>query len=1484
MSSNQACILWLFSFLVGSAHADPLDDFTNNLLSDLAPILALFGERVTMQFMTQSLGWEDWVALAMAPLGIITIAVSAIRVGGPMLLKAVVGRARENTAVAEMELMSSTSREVGELYNGESIVRCQGEAPVWEFIYLTPENPKPLEDLKLEFMPLDEAVKRGRLKRLSPIQPPQGTLVGRISRILSSLDPQSGMQGSLSDIEQQSSQPDASNASQNSKHKAEPSNVITVIRQQTEDAPNIALNLQDNSRVRIRIVAAIGVLLQVGVLVLFGIMSYERKARGHFQKANTAAANYAFPLAFSGTISLVLGLFLCARVVDKKSGEEAYGVGEQSSIQMYWLQRKGRVSDQDFESYAISPPHKIRTVTMSRRKNDKERIGKIKNEEIKNEEINDGEVKQEEKSERKWFDLPKLTLEVETISGVMFAIVGFFLQFIGLRKMNSYATLAQLGAVGLMTILRALVRPGFATGFDNSKIPKLSPNFELDWLAWELVARCIPKTTPPADRRPEIPPPSGQQDLKSSSNPLKTNSPPDHSTGSQSGVTMEGTSLQVSPRQNQQGTNNPPPRTKTEPSSAEKEMQLQAGIWTIVTPVTNYRRLRCKNSTFKSVPQQVMEARRQLCDLVKFKGPASEQAVSLALAIEKIMKALFPRGKVEGKSELAWLLDVSYRFPGSSKNSVSRVKFVLSHDKDNWKVVEGDFDAALSLWLYTVTKQQLSTKDAEGSDWRRKQVSRPSIRLIGPREANQRRTLIQDIKWWAPQGLRMVLDVMEAPPAESSDPQPSKADSREFDQIRVVGCSPFPVPEQSGDTVTKRKLITHGVEPYSIGYALGIESRDPLEKLFAKDLLFSFLCSAAETLPAPISSEVKTQQRASDTSSHKDGNYLYNKTLTEMASSLVEFGFTSEQEALLTIISALSMAQKLPFPQPVFDMACLEANKKREVHDWNAATEKHLELWRKTQEYASHNWEICVRGIAVLAEHLFDVNAELRLESRETEEHERQTRLRVYASKVKWALLKHKHPEHFFDRLARLYKIQGRLDEWKYLKLVHTEGYNKEEALSDFPSYFCLTNLHQQMMKTPREGVERLDLTKLSSDALNMKDICGWTPVHYAVVCNRDNESIDIDDLVDAGADLRAQDLRGYTPVHYGCESRATAAELQWKRILDEPPDQGVNGATPLHLAAGKGILSAFGLRTQQGNVLPTQTKPFMTKDYNGRAPVHWAATYGQVKVLKYLKAVINLTDNRGWTPLHLAVLHDRLEVVGKLVTFSADLQIRDQQDLTALDLARKKRNRRGSEILLEHATGDTKRHHDGLAPLLLSIRDDAAAEQIKQLAGKLPKEVFVPSRQQLTPLHFGAEVATEEAMQALLDGLDDETRPDAINVQDREGNTPLHVAAAVFNFYTMKRLLDAGAKSDITNDDGDFPLHVIAYGGRTGVQPNKMNIPRWRKRWTRRKPATARGSKSSVVEELTRRSPQSCSAKNKWDLTPNGISELISADSSSSI
>lgn len=138
-----------------------------------------------MQFMSQSLGWEDCVILAMAPLGIITILVSAIRVGGPTWLKAVVGRARENISAAEMELMSSTSKEVCELYNDQTIVRCQGSTPVWEFIYLIPAVPK--MRLGIKVITLEEACTKKLLLDPPSRDPPSRDLLplsaGKMSRI-----------------------------------------------------------------------------------------------------------------------------------------------------------------------------------------------------------------------------------------------------------------------------------------------------------------------------------------------------------------------------------------------------------------------------------------------------------------------------------------------------------------------------------------------------------------------------------------------------------------------------------------------------------------------------------------------------------------------------------------------------------------------------------------------------------------------------------------------------------------------------------------------------------------------------------------------------------------------------------------------------------------------------------------------------------------------------------------------------------------------------------------------------------------------------------------------------------------------------------------------------------------------------------------------------------------------------------------------------
>lgn len=129
----------VFILLIPVVEAADGEDFTNNLFSDLAPILTLLGEQVTKPFMSESSGWADSILLAMAPLGVITAIVSTIRVAGHPWLKALVGRGKEGLAQAELELMSSNSPDVGEMWNGQAIVRVLGKPSIFQFVY-TPDT------------------------------------------------------------------------------------------------------------------------------------------------------------------------------------------------------------------------------------------------------------------------------------------------------------------------------------------------------------------------------------------------------------------------------------------------------------------------------------------------------------------------------------------------------------------------------------------------------------------------------------------------------------------------------------------------------------------------------------------------------------------------------------------------------------------------------------------------------------------------------------------------------------------------------------------------------------------------------------------------------------------------------------------------------------------------------------------------------------------------------------------------------------------------------------------------------------------------------------------------------------------------------------------------------------------------------------------------------------------------------------------------
>ncbi|KAH0489651.1 hypothetical protein TgHK011_010069 [Trichoderma gracile] len=435
----------LMLWLAGRAAADGGDDFANNLASDLGPIIALFGERVVMQFMSQAMGIADCILLAVAPIGAITVVVSAIRVAGPTWLKSFIGRARENVAAAEVEVMSSTSNEACELWNGHSVVRCPGSADIYQFICLLPtqHNLKSLsrtqarvqcsklekegDDMYLipienDLSPKFQIHRRVRRKELEYIDGgKQDDLLWKIetsgpgyawrsfmkiperlsSRIedifrqLASyhtsalplirrrtrvsprgLDLEAASHQDQSSISTQleidtpesrkvssrmsrlrflssrpSDKPD-SNKSRLDEVKEidegeQDKDIIVIVDRSDDSAPNLLLNCHDRvQRGEIYLAAAFGVFLQLGALVFFGFITYDPPTKGQFfLKDGKRIVAYAFPCAAGGTVLLVLGLFICAWVVEMSTTETCYEAPNHHMF-VVWLQ-KGRTKRDD---------------------------------------------------------------------------------------------------------------------------------------------------------------------------------------------------------------------------------------------------------------------------------------------------------------------------------------------------------------------------------------------------------------------------------------------------------------------------------------------------------------------------------------------------------------------------------------------------------------------------------------------------------------------------------------------------------------------------------------------------------------------------------------------------------------------------------------------------------------------------------------------------------------------------------------------------------------------------------------------------------------------------------------------------------------------------------------------------------------------------------------------------------------------------------
>ncbi|EEP82856.1 predicted protein [Uncinocarpus reesii 1704] len=397
MISILVCVVFASPVLA----ADAWDDFYNNFATDLTPLLALFGEQVTKQFLSESTSILDLIIFAVAPLGILTAVVSVIRVCGSPSLRAFIGRAQEGQGTAEVELCSSTSNDVCELWQRGGIARVFGKPKILEIVY-----------------------DRNRGKFYDESDPPSAHIF------------RSSEYFQQNDIEDDG-KPDGTLGFRE--------RLVADERQTTGFAPNpnLSLNLgiKKPSRLWLLTAAFTGCVLQAAVLVFAVWVTYYAKIK----KDERPIPTWAFPITSIGTLLLIIGMFLCAWLIETTTAERFF----KGKVQMFWLQGSQRIGDQVFDAFAHS--------------------------------ANLDEYVTSWKIEG---PISKIREQLVWIA-VGSALVGFILQFVGLRGLHSFVSLFQLGITVVMAIVRAALRSR-RLGEGKNELRDLNiclDGYELDWFA-----------------------------------------------------------------------------------------------------------------------------------------------------------------------------------------------------------------------------------------------------------------------------------------------------------------------------------------------------------------------------------------------------------------------------------------------------------------------------------------------------------------------------------------------------------------------------------------------------------------------------------------------------------------------------------------------------------------------------------------------------------------------------------------------------------------------------------------------------------------------------------------------------------------------------------------------------------------------------------------------------------------------------------------
>ena len=381
-------------------------------------------------------------------------------------------------------------------------------------------------------------------------------------------------------------------------------------------------------------------------------------------------------------------------------------------------------------------------------------------------------------------------------------------------------------------------------------------------------------------------------------------------------------------------------------------------------------------------------------------------------------------------------------------------------------------------------------------------------------------------------------------------------------------------------------------------------------------------------------------------------------------------------------------------------------------------------------------------------------------------------------------------------------------------------------------------------------AVKYADVVQVLIDAgadIETKDGLGRSPLHVA---SFSGELTTMTKLVEAGADVRATDSERYTCLMFAAVSGHTDAVRYLAGLPEvDLNQQSEDGHTALHFAVERKHPDVVQVLINMGTDIETKNdkghSPLHEASISGELTtvkmlveagadvratdserttcLMFAAHSGHTDAVRYLAGLpeveLNQQSGDDRTALHVAVERENPDVVQVLIDAGANIEIKNDEGRSPLHVASFV-GEVATMTKLVRAGADVCSTDSESMSCLMFAAHSGQTDAVRYLAGLPEVDLDQQSTDDRTALHFAVEANHPDVVQVLIDAGAN------IEIKNDEGRSPLHLASFSGELTTVKLLVEAGADVRATDAERDTCLILAAYSGHTDTVRYLAGLP----------------------------------------------------------